>query len=182
MRSFDRCLDAEPNPAHRALASLSLPSTISRLAPSLEPQWSPPLLITQNIDSLSLRALSTAPRDESSTTESSILEMHGSIFATRCTSCRHSQRTYAPSLASALNNTEASDIPISDLPRCGGEDWAGGNRYGNCGGLLRPDVVWFGEVPNHMGEIARRLNWCDLLLVVGTSSTVSNGPPGTCIH
>ena len=68
---------------------------------------------------------------------------------------------------------ERHDIPITELPRCGGEEWAGTNRYGRCGGLLRPEVTWFGEVPEHMGEIARRLNWCDLLLVVGTSSTVS---------
>ncbi len=28
---------------------------------------------------------------------------------------------------------------------------------GGCGGLLRPDVVWFGEVPPLMGEIARHI-------------------------
>jgi hypothetical protein len=28
--------------------------------------------------------------------------------------------------------------------RCGGDEWSGSNRFGRCGGLLRPDVVWFG--------------------------------------
>jgi len=169
-----RCLDAEPNSAHRALASLSLPSTLSRIAPSLDSQYSPPLLITQNMDSLSLRTLASFPADAKAAAEDRILEMHGSIFVTRCTSCQHSQRSYAASLSPALTNPEVRDISIAELPRCGGEGWAGGNRYGSCGGLLRPGVIWFGEVPDHMGEIARRLNWCDLLLIVGTSSTVSS--------
>lgn len=30
----------------------------------------------------------------------------------------------------------SSDIPVKDLPRC---------RKNNCGALLRPDIVWFGE-------------------------------------
>ncbi|KAJ6497093.1 hypothetical protein C8R47DRAFT_972412 [Mycena vitilis] len=28
--------------------------------------------------------------------------------------------------------------------------------------------MWCGEVPRHMGDIAMRMNWCDLLLLVGT--------------
>ena len=64
------------------------------------------------------------------------------------------------------------EIPVEKLPRCGGDSWAGSNRYGKCGGLLRPDVVWFGEVPPQLGEIARKMTWCDLLLVVGTSALV----------
>lgn len=103
--------------------------------------------------------------------------MHGSIFVTKCTSCQKVTRSYAPSLASALEGDEDSnakrDIPISQLPKCGGDSWTGSNRYGNCGGLLRPEVVWFGEIPPLMGEIARKMSQCDLLLVVGTSSIVS---------
>lgn len=38
--------------------------------------------------------------------------------------------------------------------------------------MLRPDVVWFGEIPPQLGEIARKMTWCDLLLVVGTSALV----------
>lgn len=135
-----------------------------------------PLHITQNVDSLSLRLLESLPL-ESSIAAEGLIEMHGSIFVTKCTSCQKVTRSYAPSLASALEGDEDSnaehDIPISRLPRCGGDSWAGSNRYGNCGGLLRPEVVWFGEIPPLMGEIARKMSQCDLLLVVGTSSTVS---------
>ncbi|TDL17589.1 sirtuin [Rickenella mellea] len=166
------CLQSQPNAAHHALASLSEPSTLFRITPSLKETSSPPLLITQNIDSLSLRALDGLPPAVKTAAEGRLLEMHGCIFSTRCTSCQHTQRTYSSPLCSAFLSTEERDIPISELPRCGGENWSGSNRYGKCGGLLRPDVVWFGEIPNHMGEIAQRLNWCDLLLVVGTSSTV----------
>ena len=44
----------------------------------------------------------------------------------------------------------------------------------NCGGLLRPDVVWFGESLDHevLEDADRELELCDLCLVVGTSSVV----------
>ncbi|KIK09431.1 hypothetical protein K443DRAFT_671335 [Laccaria amethystina LaAM-08-1] len=165
-------LKAKPNNGHRALATLALPSALSRIAPC---SMSQPLHITQNIDSLSLRLLESLPL-QSSTEAESLIEMHGSIFVTKCTSCQKVTRSYAPSLASALEGDEDSnakrDVPISQLPKCGGDSWAGSNRYGNCGGLLRPEVVWFGEIPPLMGEIARKMSRCDLLLVVGTSSTV----------
>jgi NAD-dependent protein deacetylase/lipoamidase len=57
---------AEPNPAHTALASMS--HRVSRLS-----------LITQNVDRLHQRAGS---RD--------VLELHGNLWEVRCTSCGHS--------------------------------------------------------------------------------------------
>jgi NAD+-dependent protein deacetylase sirtuin 5 len=99
--------------------------------------------------------------------------MHGSIFRTRCTSCQHVKHSYDPYLSAALRDfKEGEEVPVDKLPRCGGDSWAGSNRYAKCGGLLRPDVVWFGEVPAELGEIARKVTWCDLLLVVGTSALV----------
>ncbi len=42
-----------------------------------------------------------------------------------------------------------------------------------CGvAALRPDVVWFGEMPYGMDEIHRRLFSCDLFVAVGTSGAV----------
>ncbi len=42
------------------------------------------------------------------------------------------------------------------------------------GGLLRPDVVWFGEAlpARALADADAALSWCDLLLVVGTSAVV----------
>jgi NAD-dependent deacetylase len=37
---------------------------------------------------------------------------------------------------------------------------------------LRPDVVWFGEVPRHLDEIGERLSTCTHFLAVGTSGVV----------
>ncbi len=39
-------------------------------------------------------------------------------------------------------------------------------------GHMRPDVVWFGEMPYHMERIYEALGGCDLFLSVGTSGTV----------
>ena len=148
---------------------MALPSVQARVTPSS----APPLHITQNVDDLSLRVLETLPSAMKAASKELLMEMHGSIFTTRCQSCQHTQRTYATPLASALEEASEGDvIPLEKLPRCGGDEWAGSNRYSKCGGLLRPDVVWFGEMPPLMGDIARKLNGCDLLLVVGTSSTV----------
>ncbi len=39
-------------------------------------------------------------------------------------------------------------------------------------GGMRPDVVWFGEMPYRMEEIAEALGACDLFISIGTSGTV----------
>ncbi len=39
-------------------------------------------------------------------------------------------------------------------------------------GLMRPDVVWFGEMPYQMDRIYEALGGCDLFISIGTSGTV----------
>jgi NAD-dependent deacetylase len=39
-------------------------------------------------------------------------------------------------------------------------------------GNLRPDIVWFGEMPMHMPRIISALQQCDLFLAIGTSGNV----------
>ena len=41
-----------------------------------------------------------------------------------------------------------------------------------CGGLLRPDVVMFGEQPHHIPEAFQHAENCDLCLVIGSSLVV----------
>ena len=43
-----------------------------------------------------------------------------------------------------------------------------------CGrvGQMRPDVVWFGEMPRDMDRIYEALGACDLFVSIGTSGTV----------
>lgn len=168
-----RSLDAKPNPGHVALAVLNLPQVASRVIPTA---ISPPLHITQNIDELSLRSFRTLPDDVAVESTERLIQMHGSLFRTRCLSCKKVEHSYERSLSASLGNVSNTggpvDIPIEKLPRCGGDEWSGSNRYGRCGGLLRPDVVWFGEVPPLMGEVARNITKCDLLIIVGTSALV----------
>jgi NAD-dependent deacetylase len=37
---------------------------------------------------------------------------------------------------------------------------------------LRPDVVWFGEMPYRMGDIYQAVGTCDLFVSIGTSGAV----------
>jgi NAD-dependent deacetylase len=78
-----------------------------------------------------------------------IAELHGNIFRVRCTRD-----------GKISENTE---VPLTEIPpRC------------ECGSLLRPDVIWFGEgLPRK--EFDRAFNAaeaCKLMLVVGTSAVV----------
>lgn len=77
-----------------------------------------------------------------------IIELHGNIFRTRCT---------------AERTVRSADEPFATLPpRCG------------CGAMLRPDVVWFGEMlpPGAIEEAEAAIRRADLLLVIGTSGVV----------
>lgn len=77
-----------------------------------------------------------------------LLEIHGNLWRTRCLSCREVREDREP----------LARIP----PRC------------SCEGLLRPDVVWFGEpLPVELLERAlRAVDAADLMLVIGTSGLV----------
>jgi NAD-dependent deacetylase len=62
---------------------------------------------------------------------------------------------------------------------CGGRfAWAGpmgeDASCPNCGarGRIRPDIVWFGEMPYEMERIDEALQRCDLFVSIGTSGAV----------
>ncbi|XP_075441787.1 NAD-dependent protein deacylase sirtuin-5, mitochondrial isoform X1 [Ascaphus truei] len=145
-------LTKSPNPAHVAIAECEA---------RLSKQGRKMVLITQNIDELHRRAGSR-----------SLFEIHGSLFKTRCTNCGSVRENYNSPVCPALAGKGAPEpevqeagIPVQELPRC--------EEHG-CSGLLRPDVVWFGETldSNVLGEVEKELEICDLCLVVGTSSIV----------
>lgn len=148
----DVILTKEPNPGHRAIAECEA---------RLHKQGRRVVVITQNIDELHHRAGTK-----------NLLEIHGSIFKTRCTSCGSVVENYRNPICPALSGKgapepEAEDtkIPLEELPRC---------EVAGCGGLVRPHVVWFGENldPAILEKASRELELCDLCLVVGTSSVV----------
>ena len=85
-----------------------------------------------------------------------VLELHGNIFRARCV--REATARAVPD-------------PFDDLPpRCA------------CGALLRPDVVWFGEMlpEGAMERAVREIRRADLLLVIGTSGVVQ--PAASLVH
>ncbi|KAH7885618.1 DHS-like NAD/FAD-binding domain-containing protein [Phlebopus sp. FC_14] len=173
-----RALAARPNPAHETIAKLLIPTYLKEVAPNAKSLH----LITQNIDGLSSMALESALEklravdartNEVSTPKTSIVEMHGRLFDVKCTECGFCRQDRSPTLCPALSladdafqnyedaGTKEINIPESDLPRCT-----------QCGALARPGVVWFGEMPHHMDKINQLVFKADMILVVGTSSTV----------
>ena len=160
-------MKAEPNRAHKLLASLSLSTSSFRSSASTFK------IITQNVDGLSL----AAAQAEINPTEAleAIIQMHGSILSTICLDCKNTEQNRNSPICEALGGQELSpespvplaNIPLEDLPRC--------TRDG-CGGLLRPGVVWFGETPMFIDEIYKLIYNTELCIVVGTSSTVRPRP------
>jgi NAD-dependent deacetylase len=77
-----------------------------------------------------------------------VCHMHGALNSMLCQACT--------AVMLAVEDYDAD----SDCPRCK-----------TCG-KLRPDIVWFGEIPYHMDEIEQSLAACDLFIAVGTSGVV----------
>ncbi len=50
--------------------------------------------------------------------------------------------------------------------------FASGFRKRQASGQLRPDIVWFGEMPYHMETIYETLAACEIFLAIGTSGRV----------
>ena len=78
---------------------------------------------------------------------SQALHMHGEILSALCASCAH--RWPAPPVMH----------PADPCPRCKVS-------------ATRPDIVWFGEMPEHMERIEAALMGCRQFVAIGTSGTV----------
>ena len=139
-----------PNPAHIAIAEFEK---------KMESKNKKVVVVTQNIDELHRKAGSK-----------NLVELHGSLFKTRCTSCGEIKENRDSPICEALRGKgmpdpkiKDVDIPVENLPRCQ-----------NCKGLLRPHVVWFGEsLDSQVLEASENeIEACDLCLIVGTSSVV----------
>ncbi|GJJ13181.1 hypothetical protein Clacol_007432 [Clathrus columnatus] len=98
---------------------------------------------TQNIDTLERRAGIPADR---------IIEAHGSFATQRCIKCKH-----------PFDDIEMKRmIREKEVPKCK-----------RCGGLVKPDIVFFGEaLPAEFHKSIYNLASADLLFIMGTSLTV----------
>lgn len=77
-----------------------------------------------------------------------LIHMHGELLAALCAACGARHR-WSDDLSTG-----------TACPACAGT------------GGMRPDVVWFGEMPYRMEEIAARLAAADLFISIGTSGNV----------
>lgn len=155
-RRFGR---ARPNATHQALARL-------------EQQGRLTMLLTQNVDGLHQAA---GHRD--------VIDLHGRLNEVRCMGCtvRLPRDTFQEALVE-LNPDwallDAGDAPDGDAD-LEGRDFSAFNvpPCPLCGGILKPDVVFFGEnVPRDRVDAAiTSLNNADAMLVVGSSLMVFSG-------
>ncbi|MGD2083185.1 MAG: NAD-dependent protein deacetylase [Chromatiales bacterium] len=150
---------ARPNGGHRALACLERCGRVDRL-------------ITQNVDRLHQRAGSER-----------VVDLHGRLDRVTCLGCgamtaRASLQARLAEENPAFARLEAAAGPDGDA-NVGALDF-GAFRVPDCevcGGILKPDVVFFGEgVPRHRVVGARTAVLAsDALLVVGSSLMVYSG-------
>ena len=155
-RRFSR---AAPNDTHRALARLETEGKIE-------------LLLTQNVDRLHQAAGSV-----------NVIDLHGRLDRVRCMACgeRMSREEVQANLARqnadwlTLDAAEAPDGD-ADLDSVDFSSFVA-PTCPQCGGLIKPDVVFFGEsVPRErVDAAAQRLEQADAMLIVGSSLMVYSG-------
>jgi NAD-dependent SIR2 family protein deacetylase len=146
-----------PNAAHHGLARLEAAGRLQQL-------------VTQNVDGLHQRAGSI-----------DVIELHGNLRRVRCLDCGadHSresvQRTLelenpaflgASAMVAADGDADLECVDAFRIPSCAG-----------CAGVLKPDVVFFGEgVPKQRVDAAvGALEQSDAVLVIGSSLMVYSG-------
>lgn len=149
---------AEPNAGHLALAALEQSGIIEGI-------------VSQNVDGLHRRAGS-----------SHVIDLHGSLDRVVCLECSQAyDRSAVESRVSALNpwlDTAAEivlapdgDVNVTDFDRVVVPECT------VCGGILKPDVVFFGEfVPLKTYQAATsHVKRADCLLIAGSSLAVNSG-------
>jgi NAD-dependent SIR2 family protein deacetylase len=150
---------AQPNAAHHALAQWQRSGQLSQL-------------LTQNVDGLHQRAGSRG-----------VIDLHGRIDAVICLGCKTGFGRAEVQEQLAMDNPSWAHLTAATAPD-GDADLEGRDfsRFRapcckECGGMLKPDVVFFGEnVPRPRFEAASAaLHASDALVVVGSSLMVYSG-------
>lgn len=156
---WPRFVTAQPNRAHAALAQLERRGLLTGI-------------VTQNVDRLHHKAGSEA-----------VVELHGALADVRCLQCgvvcaRGALQSRLLALNPGFGERGAELAPDGDAEL----EEAAGERFqvapcAACGGVLKPDVVFFGEnVPRAVYDQANAwLARADALLVVGSSLAVYSG-------
>jgi NAD-dependent SIR2 family protein deacetylase len=156
---WQRLRGARPNAAHRSLAILESRGRVEQL-------------VTQNVDRLHQAAGSY-----------NVIDLHGRADVIRCLACE--RRIPRPELQTEMlrRNPQFADLEALAAPDgdadLDGIDFESFDVPGcaACGGLLKPDVVFFGEsVPRDRVQLAFNALACaDAMLIVGSSLMVLSG-------
>jgi NAD-dependent SIR2 family protein deacetylase len=150
---------ARPNRAHGALAQLQAAAYVRRL-------------VTQNVDGLHQRAGSEH-----------VIELHGSVAQVVCTDCdirmpRCDIQQWLEAANPEYMHRCAAGAPDGDAD-VDPTDWYGFRPPDcpRCGGILKPDVVFFGDTvpPDRVAAAMEALEEADAMLVVGSSLMVYSG-------
>ncbi|NID14752.1 NAD-dependent protein deacetylase [Luteibacter yeojuensis] len=149
----------QPNVAHRALAALEHAGRIE-------------LLLTQNVDGLHEAA-----------GHLNVVDLHGRLDRVRCMQC--GDITSRNAMQRRLENANPAWMALQATIAPDGDADLDGVDFSEfaippclvCGGILKPDVVFFGEnVPRARVETAwAHLGRADAMLVVGSSLMVYSG-------
>jgi NAD-dependent SIR2 family protein deacetylase len=150
---------AQPNDAHRALAALERQGRVAQL-------------VTQNVDGLHQAAGS---RD--------VVDLHGRVDIVRCLGCERRLAREQVHAALVERNPEFTSYDAAVAPD--GDAALEGIDFESftvptcdaCGGVLKPDVVFFGErvPPERVQQAFAALESADAMLVVGSSLMVYSG-------
>jgi len=155
---WSRIAIAKPNRGHFALASA-------------ESQGALKYLVTQNVDGLHQEAGSKA-----------VIDLHGRLDRVICLGCRKViSRSQMDELLKELNPNISKDMSVEFSPD-GDAEIEGTKDFKvpactECSGILKPDVVFFGEsVPADRVELAlNQLAESEAVIVAGSSLTVNSG-------
>jgi NAD-dependent deacetylase len=128
--------------ARRAAARAARPNAAHEALARLTRARADVLIVTQNVDDLHERAGARG-----------VVHMHGELMRALCAACDH--RWDWPAAVPEVPMTAACACPAC----------------GRAGGV-RPDVVWFGEIPYAMDAIAGALAACETFVSIGTSGAV----------
>jgi NAD-dependent SIR2 family protein deacetylase len=156
---WQRLRTARPNDAHRALAHLQRQDRVAHL-------------VTQNVDGLHQAAGSQE-----------VIDLHGRIDQVRCMSCHRRQPRDAVQADLVRLNPGWADIDALQAPDGDADlERRDFSRFQvaacpQCGGVLKPDVVFFGEqVPSdRVRRSMSQLMQADAMLVIGSSLMVYSG-------
>ncbi|BDI22689.1 NAD-dependent protein deacetylase [Herbiconiux sp. L3-i23] len=154
-RRFDA---ARPNDGHRALAALEEAGVVNGV-------------VTQNVDGLHLRAGSRH-----------VVDLHGTVDRVRCLQCGQifARASISERIDAANPWLEQPDQvvinPDGDAEVVNSDDFVVPDCT-VCGGILKPEVVFFGEfVPSEkFSEASALVRRADALMIVGSSLAVNSG-------